>query len=186
MILSIGLSIIPLWHMWNIKLLLNFISLCTRDGNGAGFFGYPPRPAPNGTKLNFIKRVWDGFGNGLKNPERGGAGWGNPPSHFCPWTLPPFWVWQFLVAGNQRASSPLPRLTGEDTKRRTGRGSWPVQVVILSDSTIGDLIAAALRQYAKERRQRYPQRSDRGSTVVCEGGVVVGFTHRDLITAALR
>ena len=29
MILSIGLSIRPLWHMWNIKLLLNFVSLCT-------------------------------------------------------------------------------------------------------------------------------------------------------------
>ena len=32
-----------------------------RDGNGAGFFGYPPCPAPNGTGLKFIKRVWDFF-----------------------------------------------------------------------------------------------------------------------------
>ena len=36
------------------------------------------RPAPNGTGLNFIKRVWDGFGNGLKTSERvrGGSGFG--------------------------------------------------------------------------------------------------------------
>ena len=34
----------------------------TRDGNGAGFFGYPPHPAPNGMGLKFIKRVWDGYG----------------------------------------------------------------------------------------------------------------------------
>ena len=35
----------------------------SRDGNGAGFFWYPPRPALNGTGINFNKRVWDGFGN---------------------------------------------------------------------------------------------------------------------------
>ena len=53
--------------------------------------------------------------------------------------------------------------------------------------THGDLIAAALRQYAKEGRQRYPQRSDPdGTTAVREGGVVAGFTHGDLIAAALR
>ena len=33
----------------------------TRDGNGAGHFGYPPRPAPNGTGYYFPKRVWDFF-----------------------------------------------------------------------------------------------------------------------------
>ena len=31
----------------------------SRDGNGAGFFGYPPRPAPNGTRLKFNKRVFN-------------------------------------------------------------------------------------------------------------------------------
>nr|CAN64315.1 hypothetical protein VITISV_036695 [Vitis vinifera] len=43
-----------------------------RNGNGAGHFGYPPRPAPNGTGYYFSKRVWDGFGIFLKT--RGGFG----------------------------------------------------------------------------------------------------------------
>ena len=33
----------------------------SRDGNGAGHFGYPPRPAPNGAGYYFPKRVWDFF-----------------------------------------------------------------------------------------------------------------------------
>ena len=32
-----------------------------RDDNGAGFFGYPPRSAPNGTEFKFNKQVWDGY-----------------------------------------------------------------------------------------------------------------------------
>ena len=43
-----------------------------RDGNGAGFFEYLPRPAPNGTGFNFNKRVWDGFENFFKTLDRFG------------------------------------------------------------------------------------------------------------------
>ena len=39
-----------IWGFTNLP----FIS---RDGNGVGFFGYPSRPAPNGTKFNFNKQV---------------------------------------------------------------------------------------------------------------------------------
>ena len=62
------------------------ISAIFRDGNGECFFGYPPRPAPNGTGLNFIKWVWGGFGNGLKNPERvrGGGGYCPTPPRPAP------------------------------------------------------------------------------------------------------
>ncbi|WKA11156.1 hypothetical protein VitviT2T_028682 [Vitis vinifera] len=41
-----------------------------RNGNRAGFFGYPPRPAPHGTGFNFNERVWDEFGNFFKNLGR--------------------------------------------------------------------------------------------------------------------
>ena len=44
-----------------------------RDGNGAGHFGYPPRPAPNGVGYYFSKRVWDGFG--IFFETRGGFGY---------------------------------------------------------------------------------------------------------------
>ena len=36
------------------------------DGNGAGFFGYPSHPGPNGTGFKFNKRVRDFF----LNPRR--------------------------------------------------------------------------------------------------------------------
>ena len=49
----------------------------TRGGNGAGLFGYPPRP--NGMTFNFNKRVWDGFENVFKNP-----GWVRVSPHPIP------------------------------------------------------------------------------------------------------
>ena len=33
----------------------------TRDGNEAGFFGYPSRLAPNGMGFKFNERIWDGY-----------------------------------------------------------------------------------------------------------------------------
>ena len=36
-------------------------ALVCRDDNETGFFGYPLRPAPNGTGFKFNKRVWDGY-----------------------------------------------------------------------------------------------------------------------------
>ena len=53
--------------------LQDFDCIQPRDGNGAGFFGYPPRPAPNGTGFKFNKRVWDGYGILFKT--RGGFGY---------------------------------------------------------------------------------------------------------------
>ena len=42
--------------------------LKARDGNEAGFFGYPSRSAPNGTGFKFNKRVWDGYEIFFLNP----------------------------------------------------------------------------------------------------------------------
>ena len=40
----------------------------SRDGNGAGLFGYSFRPVPNGMGFNFNKGVLDKFENFFKNP----------------------------------------------------------------------------------------------------------------------
>ena len=42
-----------------------------RDDNESGFFGYPPRLAPNGTRFNFNKRIWNEFEIFFKKPEVG-------------------------------------------------------------------------------------------------------------------
>ena len=47
----------------------------SRDDNGAGLFGYSPRPAPHGTGFNFNKRIWEfffklGTGLGIALPAR--------------------------------------------------------------------------------------------------------------------
>ena len=47
-----------------------------RNDNGAGFFGYPSHPTPNGTGFKFNKRVWDGYEIFFKP----GAGLGIAPS----------------------------------------------------------------------------------------------------------
>ena len=41
--------------------MLNSYQPVYKDNNGKGFFGYSPRPAPNGMRFNFNKKVWDGF-----------------------------------------------------------------------------------------------------------------------------
>ena len=41
--------------------MLHFIFVIHRDSNGAGHFGYPPSPTPNGTGYYFPKWVWEGF-----------------------------------------------------------------------------------------------------------------------------
>ena len=55
-----------------------------RDGNGAGHFGYPPRPAPNGVGYYFFKRVWDGFGIFFETRGGFGAGSGIAPPRPAP------------------------------------------------------------------------------------------------------
>ena len=65
-------------YLWQDKLSpspshtkLNWAPLAPlRDGNGAGFLGYPLYPVHNGTGLKFIKRVWDEYGIIFLNPGR--------------------------------------------------------------------------------------------------------------------
>ena len=47
---------------WDVK---------NRDDNEAGFFGYPSRLAPNGTRFNFNKSIWNEFEIFLKKLEVG-------------------------------------------------------------------------------------------------------------------
>ena len=58
-------------------------ALVCRDDNETGFFGYPLRPAPNGTGFKFNKRVWDGYEIFFFKP---GTGSSITPSHPAPFT----------------------------------------------------------------------------------------------------
>ena len=169
-----------------------------RDDNGAGFFGYPPRPSPNGTGLNFIKRVWDGFENSLKNPERVRGGGG-----YCPTPPRPALIFHHTFAlelfhrsGYGSFLSPETKellLHFQDSPERTRReepegeaGQSRLWYCQIQQSEIW-----SRRHCGSTRRRgggwRYPRRSDRGgTTTVREGGAATGVTHGNLITAALR
>ena len=148
-------------------------SVSSRDGNGAGFFGYSPRPAPNGTGLNFIKRVWGGFGNGLKNPERvrGGGGYCPTPPRSSITFLPLNSSTVLGMAASCRRkpksffSTSKTHRRGHEEKNRKGKLASPGCDVVRFNN----------------------RRSDRGGTAaVREGGAAAGVTHGDLIAAALR
>ena len=63
-------SLIPILFIFSYLPISYKNTFNNSDGNGVGFFGYPPRPAPNGTGLKFIKRVWDGYEIFYLNPGR--------------------------------------------------------------------------------------------------------------------
>ena len=76
----------------------SLMTLMHRNGNGAGLFGYPPRPAPNGMGYYFTKRVRDGFGIFFQTRAGFGAGSGIVPRLPAPPRPAPiiFYVYQLF------------------------------------------------------------------------------------------
>ncbi|KAM7522473.1 hypothetical protein LguiA_012375 [Lonicera macranthoides] len=64
-----------------------------------------------------------------------------------PWTVP------VLFSGQSAGEVPRPKLTKLLLNVTVQRSLGPVMVLMPPESTVGDLIAAALRQYAKEGRR---------------------------------
>ena len=56
---TLTMAIGPMWRMEDgVGIAVGLVGKnMVRDGNGAGFFGYPPCPAPNGTGFKFNKQV---------------------------------------------------------------------------------------------------------------------------------
>ena len=52
------------------------VRITSRDGKLTGKFGYPSRPAPFGTGMEYYIRVWDGYGTFTKTRLGFGASMG--------------------------------------------------------------------------------------------------------------